>query len=305
MTATGAAGPPPGRGSLGAWVLLAGVVLVWGWNWPVMKTGLAHIGPFWFGVVRCWIGAACLFGVLLATGGRTGLPDRQDWPIVAIAGLFQMAAFLVLVHAALLLVGAGRAAVIAYTTPLWVVPGAVWLLGERLTAAKALGVALGLAGLLALFNPFTFAWSDGGQVLGNALLLLAALCWAVAILAIRRHRFARPVLELTPWQLLLASLPLLPLALLLEGAPPANWPAPLLFAVFYNGPLATAFCYWATVVIARDLPAMTSAVGFQLVPVMGVAASAIVLDEALGPELLAGMALVAAGMILATRPGRA
>ncbi|MFN0299917.1 MAG: EamA family transporter [Burkholderiales bacterium] len=77
--------------------------------------------------------------------------------------------------------------VLAYTTPLWVMPAATLFLGERLTPRRVIGVALGLLGLAVLFNPFAFDWSDQSSVVGHGALLLAALCWAASIVHIRGH----------------------------------------------------------------------------------------------------------------------
>src|SRR6185369_1825127 len=103
----------------------------------------------------------------------------------------------------------GRSIVLAYTTPLWVTPGAAIFLGERLSPRRAAGVALGLLGLVVLFNPFAFDWNDGNAVLGNLLLLLAALMWAASILHIRGHRWHSTPFQLAPWQALLAAILLL------------------------------------------------------------------------------------------------
>src|SRR5690606_2382872 len=139
--------------------------------------------------------------------GRFTAPARGDLSIVASVGLLQMAGFLGLVNVALLHVGAGRSAVLAYTTPLWVVPGAALFLGERATAPKLVGVALGLAGIAMLFSPAAVEWSSGEAMLGNALLMIAAVLWAIAILHVRGHRWRLTPLQLAPWQLLI-GLPL-------------------------------------------------------------------------------------------------
>src|SRR3546814_12856468 len=113
-------------------------------------------------------------------------------------------------------VGAGRSAVLAYTTPLWVTPAAIVLLGERPTAFKLLGLALGFAGVAVLFNPLGFDWADPQVLLGNGMLLAAALAWSVAILHIRAHTWDSSPLQLAPWQMLLAVPPLAILSWLTE-----------------------------------------------------------------------------------------
>ncbi|MGE5147240.1 MAG: DMT family transporter, partial [Candidatus Eiseniibacteriota bacterium] len=115
-----------------AYPLLILLVVVWGANWSIVKIGLEDITPFWLGATRLVLGTAALFA-LVALRGQLHLPRRGDWPMVLDVGLLQMCAFMVLFNVALQYVEAGRAVIVAYTTPLWVAPGAVLLLGERMT----------------------------------------------------------------------------------------------------------------------------------------------------------------------------
>ncbi|MEX2629864.1 MAG: DMT family transporter [Tistlia sp.] len=280
-----------------ALLLLLGLVVVWGANWPIMKVGLAYVPPFWFAALRLALGAATLFG-LLALLGRLRLPPRADLPVLMSVALLHMAGFLALANLALLTVEAGRSAVLAYTTPLWVAPAAVLLLGERMTRLKALGLLLGLGGLAVLFNPLDFAWQDRRQLFGNGALLLAALLWSAAILHVRRHRWSASPLDLAPWQMLLASALLAAAALPLEGLGWARWSWELGAVLAYNGPLASAFCFWAAVMVARDLPSITTSLGFLGVPLFGVLVSTLWLGEPLSASLLLGLAAILGGLAL-------
>ncbi|MGH6960346.1 MAG: DMT family transporter, partial [Dongiaceae bacterium] len=243
----------------------------------------------------------------LAAVGRLAWPARADWPVIASVGVFQMAAFQPLVNYGLGSVEASRSVVLVYTTPLWVVPGAVLFLGERLNRRKLIGLALGLAGVAVLFNPLGLDWRDRAVVTGSLLLMIAAMIWGIAILHIRGHNWRMSALQLTPWQLLLAFLLLLPLTIAVEGAPKPNWTNSLIAALIYNGPIATGFCFWAATSITRALPAVTSSLSFLGVPVMGVTLSALTLGEPLSASLLAGFGLILAGVAtvnLADRPAR-
>ncbi len=276
---------------------LAALVLLWGSNWPIIKVGLTHIPPFWFAFARMSLGSLCLFAAL-AVSGRLALPARADLPVVFSVGAFQMIGYLALMNFGLLHVEAGRSAILGYTIPLWVAPGAVLFLGERITRLKAAGLGLGVLGLAALFNPAGFDWSDREVVIGNGLLLLAALSWSVALLHVRGHVWHRSPLQLAPWQMLVAVPVLLAMALAFEGEVEVRWSPELAAILVYNGPIATAFCYWAAVTVTRALPAVTTSITFLAIPVVGVLASAIALGEALTATLLTGFGLILAGLVI-------
>ena len=305
MKATASSSAPVSPRS--AYWLLALVVLLWGANWPTMKVALHHITPLWFTVARMLTGAACLFAYL-AYKRLLAWPTRQDWQVVISVCLCQMAIFQPLVNFGLEQVPAGRSSVLVYTTPLWVVPGAFLLFGERLTPLKAVGLLAGLLGIAVLFNPLGVDWSNKGMIVGSLLLMFAAMIWGFGILHIRGHRWHLSPLQLTPWQLLLAGILVLPIALVHDGFTGFDWGTPLIAALVYNGPIATAFCFWAATSITRALPATTSSLSFLAVPMMGVLLSTLSLGERLDATLLGGFGLILAGVVLvnlADRRGKA
>ena len=279
-----------------ALLLLAVVILLWGVNWPVMKVGLNYIGPVWFALARVVLGCACLFCVLLFLG-RLRLPARRDLPVLISVGVFQVAVITGLIHFALQFTEAGRSAFLAYTTPLWAAPLAAIFLGERLTQRKALGLALGLTGIAILFEPGSFDITDTGAVIGSGMLILVAIISASVIVHMRGKGGSVTVLELVPWQMLLGALLLLPVALLLDGPPRFIWSPALVAVLVYNGPIASAFGFWAYVMVMRDLPATTTAMGSLGTPVVGMLSSAIFLAEPLPPTKVLGVALIVAGVL--------
>ena len=280
-------------------LLLGTLILVWGANWPILKMGVTRIPPLWLAADRIILGGLILAGILALRGGLR-LPARRDWALLASVALLQVAAFNICMNLALVHVEAGRSAILAYTTPLWVAPGAVLLLRERLGRLAAAGVALGLVGVVVLFDPATFNWSDDAAVLGNGLLLLAALSWAGAILHVRARHDAPSPLVVAPWTLLLAAVPLTVLAWLREGPPPLAFDSVGWFVLFYNIGPATAFGIWAVITVTRALPAVVTSLSFLGVPVCGLILSAWWLGEPLTAVKLTGLGLILAGVAVVT-----
>lgn len=286
-----------------AFGLLSVVVVLWGANWPIMKVGLESISPMWFGGLRMTIGAAVLFA-LLAVIGRFHLPPRQDWPVVLSVGLLHMTFTTALMYIGLSYVDAGRAALLSYTTPLWVAPLAMPLLGETLGWRKITGIAVGLGGLAVLFNPFGFDWSNPDTVIGNGILTISAMTWALAIIHVRKHKWHGTPLDLAPWQMAIAGVLLCSGALVVEDADAIQWSGWLAANLAYNGVIASSFCFWAMLTVIRSLPAVTTSTASLAIPVSGVLFSALALGEVLTPTLLGGLALIVAGVALVSLPKR-
>jgi drug/metabolite transporter (DMT)-like permease len=272
------------------------VVVAWGLTWPVNKLLLESFSPLWLMALRSAIGTAAMFGISIALG-RLTLPPRADLPVLLSITLLHMVGFTLLSAWGLRLVPAGRSVVLAYTAPLWVIPGAVFFLGERLTWRSMTGVAIGLVGLLVLFNPAQFDWTDRDVILGNGAIILAAVLWAGSILHIRGHRWQSNPFDLVPWEVLLASVILIPAALA-SGAPAAEWNGRLVALLLYAGIPGLALAYWAAAVASRNLPAVTTALGLLTTPLVSVAAAVLWLGEPLTMPLVAAIVLILGGIAL-------
>jgi drug/metabolite transporter (DMT)-like permease len=282
--------------------LLLTAIVLWGANWPVMKAGLAHVTPIWFSAIRFVLGAVTLFGLQAATG-TLRLPRREDLPVVLSVGLLQMLAFTVLGALAMTHVSAGRSAVLAYTTPLWVIPVAVLVFGETLSRQQKIGSVLALGGVLLLFNPATFDWSDTTAVGANMMLLAAAFCWALCILHLRHGRRVSSAYHLAPWQMLLAAVPLVAIARVVEGPFSGDGTTGFWSAALYVGPVATAFCFVAVNAASGWLSSTSMSTSMLGVPVVGLLMASAALHEPLTGGLVAGVGAIVAGIAIVTISG--
>jgi drug/metabolite transporter (DMT)-like permease len=283
--------------------LFAVVVLAWGSNWMMTKTLVASVSPLWAVAIRSAIATAALLVVLLARG-QLILPRRGDVSVILSVAVLHMGVFSALVAFGLQYVPAGRSIVLGYTTPLWVAPAAWLFLNEPVTRSRLAGIALGLAGLAMMFNPLAFDWSNHSALIGNGLLLLAALCWAANILYVRVHRWISTPFQLVFWQALLATLILSALALGIDGIPQIAWTPKLAGAFLYAGICGTALAHWAMVTVNRSLPSVTTSLGLLATPVIGVAMSAIFLGEPVSTSLVCAMAMIIGGIAIGTIPAR-
>jgi drug/metabolite transporter (DMT)-like permease len=211
-------------------------------------------------------------------------------------GLVQVAGGILIMNLALQVVPAGRSSVLVYTMPLWVGLLLWFFFHIRPRRNEILGLALGIAGLLLLLNPAVIDWGIPGELAGTVALLINAVLWAAVTIHVRRHSWVATPLDLQPWQLLVALVPLALAALLLEPGAVVDWQPVTVLVLLYSGPLATAFATWASQSITRSLGPQASATGFLAVPVVGLVTGAIVLGEKLGPVDILGFATVLAGV---------
>lgn len=281
-------------------IILLGVVIVaWGANWSVGKAVLDYLPPIWATALRT-VPACLALWLLCALTGQAKIPEKGDIPVILSVSLLHMVAFSVLASIGLQYVPAGKSVVLAYTTPLWVLPAAWYFLNEALTVRRLLGMAIGMAGLAVLLQPGAFDWHDRDTVYGHGLILIAALCWAICIVYGRAHKWTASILQLLPWQILVAAVVQLVLALIVEGIPTIKWTWELILLLAYGSLIGTVLAYWAMNTVNRGLPASTVSMALLGVPIVGLAFSTIALDEALSAQLLVATTLIVAGIALGT-----
>ena len=117
--------------------------------------------------------------------GTLRLPHRADLPALMAVGVFQLGGYFALAHEAVAWVPAGRTAVLANTTTIWVVPLSLIFLHERIPLRRWLAAGLGLVGVVVLMSPWAIDWTSHNILVGHVFLLGAALSWSVAIIVTR------------------------------------------------------------------------------------------------------------------------
>lgn len=284
------------------YVLLAGTVLVLGFNWPLLAIGLRSISPLWLVSLRL-LGSAIVVFAVVGASGRLRTAPRSDLPVVLSVAFGRLAAVMVLVFIALRFVPPGRSSVLVWTASLWTVPMAATFLDEHMTRQRWIGLITGLLGILLLVEPWGSA-PDPSLLLGYGLLLVAAIFHAATSVHIRRHVWAATPLELLPWQILTAAIPVTVSTIVLEGLPSIAWTPVLVGIVIYQGALATGFATWAQLTVLQRLPAVPTNMTLMLVPVVGLVSSALVVGDQLTAGSIGGTSLILVGVLVGAVRGR-
>lgn len=276
--------------------LLAMLALLWGLNWPVMKLSLAEYPPFVFRAIAGISAALGLFAMAKANGRTLRVP-RAEWKGLVIVSLLNMSVWNIAVLYGVDLMESGRAAILAYTMPLWATLTGAWLVKEPLKIRSVLALGLGLVGMCLLF--FGDDRAISGDPLGPVLVVLAAISWGTGTAAVKYFRFSMSVTVLTGWQQMLGALPIAVIAILwdYQNMPESVTLVPTLGLV-YNMTITGIFCYWAYFNVVTMLPVVVSTVGTLMVPVVGVAADALIFGTVPGIVDYAALAAVVSAVFL-------
>ena len=275
-----------------AFVALALLALIWGYNWVVMKQVIQYVDPFDFSAIRTLLGAATLFLVLLILRRPMKITALRQ---VALLGVLQTAAFTALIQWALVAGGAGKTAVLVYTMPFWVLPMAWWLLGERIKGSQWFAIAVAGLGLVLVLEP----WAMRGSLFSNLLAIAGGLTWAAsAVLAKRMRRdHVFDLLSLTAWQMLFGALVLCVIAVLHPSRPID--PTPYFFgALAFNAVLATGLAWLLWLYVLQHLSTGLAGLSTLGVPMIGALAGWLELGERPGAVELTGMLLIGTALAL-------
>lgn len=266
--------------------------LAWGYTWILAKQGLVYAPPFAFVAERCVGGALALF-VALKLMGRS-LKLEAPGPTLAI-GLTQVAGFMVFQTWALVEGGPGKTAVLIFTMPIWTLLMAWPILGERVRGKQWLAAASTLIGLLLIIEP----WDMHASLFSKFLGLMAALCWGIGTILIKRLRSTRQVdlLALTTWQMIFGAVPLTILALAVPEHP-TDWSVPYVGILIFMSIISTALCWWLWIYILDRVPAWEASLSILGTPVVAIISSRLTFGEEFKTMEMIGILLIGSGLAL-------
>jgi len=271
------------------------IALIWGYSWVPFKIGVGHSSPFVFAALRTFPGAILML-TLMAALRRPLRPKAVG--LTALLGLLQTSGFLGLTMGALVSGGAGRTSILANTWQFWILLMAWPILGEKLRGLQWLSVGLALGGLVLIIEP----WNLHGMT-SSLLALGGAVSWGASsiVAKILRRRHQVDNLSLTTWQMMFGSIPLILLAVFIEGSLP-DWSGAFIWSLAFTLVITTCLGSFLWLYVLRELPAGIAGLGTMGTPVVGVLSSWAQLGETPTVLMVVGMVLILGGMgILFTR----
>ncbi len=275
-------------------VLLIFTIITWGYSWILMKQSLKYMEPFTFISLRHAVAAVVLLPFIFSHRSF-GLKNFKN-PHFLIIGLTQTAAMMAFIIYGMKFVTAGKTSVIVYTMPVWTSLLLHFVLKEKLNHAKWYGVALGLTGTICILGWDTVSVQNREIILGEALIILAAVCWAGANIWNRTKLGNESPFIVNGYQLFYGAIILVILAYVTEGSFKVDWNYHSVFIVLFTGIVASAinFSIWFYLINNYDINITTAS--SLLVPVVGIILDRIILGTTLDAGVLAGGLLIVLGL---------
>jgi len=288
------AAPRPWRATAGA----VFYVFLWASAFVPSRVIATSAPPFWLLSVRFVIAGGLLLAFARAAGMRWPR-DARTWGFAAAYGVLANAMSLGLNYAALRHLSSGMGAIIASTNPLLLAVLAPFLLRERLSAGKAIGLSLGFLGVLVAMQ--ARAASSTARPTDVLLAATGVLAQVLATILFKRERTSTHPLVVNAISLVVAGLATLPFAAVIEGAPHVALTPPVVVSFAY---VVVALSIGATLLwfwLLKHGEASRVSAFYFLTPLFGVAAGALLLGERLFALDGIGLLVVVAGITLATR----
>lgn len=279
----------------GTLALTALTPIVWGSTYAVTTEFLPPDRPLFTALMR-----ALPAGLVLLALTRT-LPRGMWVGRAAALGVLNIGAFFPLLFLAAYRLPGGVAGVLGAVAPMFALVFATGVLNEKPTGRKVLAGLIGVFGVALVVLRATAQLDTIGVIAG----LVGAASMALG--TVLTKRWGRPEgvgpLAMTGWQLTAGGLFILPLAALIEGAPPAM-DGRAVGGYLYLGVIGTAAAYWLWLRGIAKVPATSVAFLGLLSPVSAAVIGWVALGEALTGLQILGMVIALGGTLLGQTTAR-
>jgi drug/metabolite transporter (DMT)-like permease len=283
------------------WLLLIVAALGWGIGGVITRAAFDQgVDPVEFSAYRSAVAVIAMLGYLLAAH-RPIPTDREAWRAGMVIGTVNLAAPFLLLTLAVVYASAGFVGLLVANLPIATALWAHFLGDERLKGATILGLSVSFAGMLLLLASGDSGLDEGGNAalaIGLTLLGLAMASYGIlyakrALASIDSFRLALPQFAIGS-ALLIALLPFT------DGLP-AEVTANGWLLIISAGVLSTALPFLAFYRAMKHVTATQAALTGYLIPIVAIVLGALLLDERVTPAMLAGGALILAGVVLTDR----
>lgn len=277
----------------GAFVLLG---LIWGSSFLWIKIAVAETGPFMLVTFRLLFGLAGLL-VFMALRRQAFPRDRKVLLAFLFMGLFNTALPFTLITWGETIIDSSLASILNATVPLFtIVLAHFWLQDEKITVPRLAGLGVGFLGIVVLVSRDLGPDALRGNLWGQLAVIAASVSYALAITFSRKHLRGQPPVLQAGMVLLIASGMMAITTPIVER--PLNLPETGLgwFAIAWLGLLGSCAAYLLYFYLINAWGPTRASLVTYVFPVIGLLLGIIFLKEPADWRLLAGSALIVAGI---------
>lgn len=278
--------------------VMLGLCLIWGIQQVTIKWAAADIAPVMQAAMRSGISAVLVAMLLCWRGGWGHVP--YTWRAGLVAGSLFGLEFLFIAEG-LKLTSAAHMSVFLYTAPVFTALGLHALLpGERLRPLQWLGIALAFSGIAFAFaGGISWEHLDRRMLLGDAMGLMAGLCWGATTVVVRTSRLSEAPVALTLfYQLIVCVAGLLIIALATGQFSHVTFTPIGTASVLFQGVVVSFASFLIWFWLLRRYLASNLAVFSFMTPLFGVTFGVVLLGEPLSMNFILGAVCVLLGITL-------
>ncbi|MCB0103694.1 MAG: DMT family transporter [Anaerolineales bacterium] len=278
-------------------------VVVWGASFIATKIAVEQISPIAVVWLRFAMGIPIIFFAVF-TRKQFAFPKNSEWLYFALLGFLGISFHQWLQSNGLKTAQATTTAWIVATSPAFIAVLGWLILKEKLNALQSFGIVLAMAGVLVVVSKGDFSTLTMGQfgTIGDFLILISAVNWAVFSILSRRGLREHPSTRLTFWVMtigwLITTIPFLIEGRFVEFAQldTRGW-----FAMLFLGVFTTGLAYIAWFDALGQLPAAQTGAFLFIEPPASMVVAALVLKEAVTLTAILGGIIIIFGIWLVNR----
>jgi len=277
------------------WLWLIGLAIIWGASYFFGKVAVEDIGPLTVAFGRVIVATAILYVVIRLR--QIPIPrTRDDWIPFFAMGVLNSALPYSLIFWGVTSISSGLAAILTATVPIFtVIVAHFWTIDEKMSTAKAVGIGLGMAGVVVIMGRDLGAITSGSG-LAKIAIVGASISYAFSGIYGRRLRGKSPLI-LAWGQMCAATVLMLPLVLFVDHPwSTAEWKMDAVLSVIALATLCTAIAYMIFFRMLATIGATNTSLVTFMIPASSILLGFVFLNEPLVAVQLLGMGLIIAGM---------
>lgn len=276
---------------------------IWGGAYPVIKVGVAANPPVTFAAIRYDVAGVIMVAAVALTSDYWYPRTRADWINVGLGATLIIAAYNALLFVGEQIVPSAIAAILVGLMPLFSAGfSKVLLPEERLQVLDALGVLLGFVGIVVISAPDPGALL-GADVLGQLLVVGAALAMALGSVLTERFEASQPVMTMEAWSMALGAVVLHVAVTVQSGTPyvPIEWTTTTILGMAYLAVLSSAVGYFLYFDLLDRLGPVEMNFIAYAAAAFGVVFGFLFLEEQVSTNALVGFVAIVGGFVLLKR----